>query len=95
MSTIDDTQLQHIINIKEASEQWKTLKQIHETLSQQRLSLLQLQFYSLEAGGKTIDKAVSYLNGIQGDIKIINEKEAPMDTSKKVILLKNSETTTT
>lgn len=80
-------QQQHILNSRNAKDSWDTLKAIHSTPNKQRLGTLLRQFYKFEAGTRSIDDSVAYLNGLQADIRAINEKETPSDFSKAIILL--------
>ena len=54
MSTVDNGQIKHILIIKEAAEQWRVLKQIHEALNKKRLWLLLSKFYPFEIGDRSI-----------------------------------------
>lgn len=87
IATVDDVQLQHIVDYELASDQWDALYRIHELPNTPPVLVLLNKFYAFEVGDMTVDDAAAELNRIQAEIRRYHPKETPSDLTKAAALL--------
>jgi len=76
----------HLIGLTSSKAVLDKLSTVHSVSQDERLPLLQTQFYGFKARA-SIDLSASKLTQLQLEIAAVNQSEMPSDTTKKTILI--------
>jgi len=84
--SLTESQLGHVMGIRDAKEVWDTLKGIHETTDDARVQNLIADFIQFRMN-TTIDDAASTLTRLQSEIGTLDSESKPSDAVKVQTLL--------
>jgi hypothetical protein len=83
---LSESQLGHVIGVRDAKEIWATLKRIHQTTDEARVQSLIAEFIQFRLC-TTIDEGASTLTRLQSEIGILDNESKPSDVVKVQTLL--------
>ena len=84
--TLSDSQLGHVMGMRDAKEVWATLKGIHQTTDDARIQSLIAEFIQFRLC-TTIDEGASTLTRLQSEIGTLDSASKPSDAVKVQTLL--------
>jgi hypothetical protein len=84
--TLSESQLGHVMGIRDAKEVWDTLKKIHQRDDSARVQSLLAEFIRFRLD-TTIDESASKLSRIQSEIGMLDSASKPSDAIKTETLL--------
>lgn len=83
---LSESQLGHVMGVRDAKEIWATLKRIHQTTDEARVQSLIAEFIQFRLC-TTIDEGASTLTRLQSEIGILDSESKPSDAVKVQTLL--------
>ena len=83
---LSESQLGHVMGVRDAQRAWDTLKGIHQVDDSSRVQALLAEFVKFRMD-TTIDEGASHLTRLQSEIGTLDEESKPSDTIKTETLL--------
>jgi len=83
---LSESQLGHVMGMRDAQETWDTLQRIHQRDDSSRVQSLLAEFVKFRLD-TTVDEGASYLTRLQSEISTLNYESRPSDTIKTETLL--------